>query len=63
MAKQAELEKKVKQPNEKSAQIKPDEKNKKPVVIDKEVLKRRVERVKKAFRSKWLIEQINQQIN
>ena len=61
MTKQAELESKEKQPKEIVADNKPDTKGKKPDKVDEEALKLRVQRVKKAFRPNWLIEQINTQ--
>ena len=59
MTKQAELEQKEKQPEKKPSDVAPVSKDKKTDKVDQEQLKRRIERVKKAFRSRWLADQIN----
>ena len=61
MTKQAELESKEKQLKTISADDKSEKKAKKSVKVDEKALKRRIDRIKKAFRPNWLIEQIDNQ--
>jgi len=59
VTKQAELEQKDKQQEDAASVGEPVSKDKKTDKVDQEQLKRRIERVKKAFRSRWLTDQIN----